>query len=71
MPTTAHAQQGDTLAVICWRHYGRTAGVVERVLDANPSLASAGPILPHGTRVTLPDLPQAATSAAQLVQLWT
>ncbi|TLX52838.1 phage tail protein, partial [Stutzerimonas nosocomialis] len=30
------AQQGDTVDAICWRHYGRTAGVVEQVLDANP-----------------------------------
>ena len=72
MPAITHAQQGDTLAVICWRHYGRTdGGVVERVLDANPSLANAGPVLPHGTRVALPELPPAAASSAQLIQLWT
>lgn len=70
MADFAIAQQGDTLAVICWRNYGRTEGVVEHVLEANPGLALAGPVLPHGTRVTLPELPTAAASSAQLIHLW-
>lgn len=71
MAESTIARQGDTLSAICWRHYGRTEGVVERVLEANPGLALAGPVLPHGTRVTLPDLPAAAASSAQLIHLWT
>jgi phage tail protein X len=67
--TTVIAQQGDTVDAICWRHYGRTAGVVEQVLDANPGLADLGPTLPHGTRVNLPDAaPQA--EQRQMVNLW-
>ena len=67
--TTVIAQQGDTVDAICWRHYGRTAGVVELVLDANPGLADLGPTLPHGTRVELPDAaPQA--EQRQMVNLW-
>lgn len=62
------AQQGDTLDALVWRHYGRTAGVVEATLDANPGLAELGPILPHGTLITLPDLPPPALQ--RLVQLW-
>ncbi|SEJ71596.1 P2-like prophage tail protein X, partial [Azotobacter beijerinckii] len=50
------------------RHYGRTAGVVEAVLEANPGLADLGPILPHGQRVTLPE--QAPQPQTQTVQLW-
>jgi len=54
------ASQGDTVDAICWRYYGRTAGVTEAVLEANPGLADLGPIIPHGTQVTLPDAaPQA------------
>jgi phage tail protein X len=68
MATTVHAAQGDTLDAICWRHYGRTAGVVEQVLDANPGLASLGPILPHGTAVQLPDI--TTQQQRQTVQLW-
>jgi phage tail protein X len=65
------AQQSDTLDALCWRHYGRTASVVEAVLAANPGLADLGAILPHGTAVELPDLPASAQAATNtLVQLW-
>lgn len=62
------AQQGDTLDLICWRHYGRTAGTTEQVLEANRDLAALGPIIPSGHIVDLPALPTAATAAT--VQLW-
>lgn len=68
MATTIYAAQGDTLDLICFQFYGRTQGVVEQVLEHNPGLASLGPILPHGTTVTLPDIstqPQQST-----VPLW-
>ncbi|PSN08535.1 tail protein X [Siccibacter turicensis] len=64
----AIALQGDTLDVICVRHYGRTLGVVETVLAANPGLAELGPVLPHGVTVELPDV---QTSPVQeTVNLW-
>lgn len=66
--STVRAAQGDTLDLICWRHYGRTAGVVEQVLEANPGLARLGPILPHGTLVQLPEI--ATQPQRQTVQLW-
>ncbi|BCR26616.1 tail protein X [Aquipseudomonas alcaligenes] len=63
------ASQGDTVDAICWRYYGRTAGVTELVLEANPGLADLGPIIPHGTPVTLPDAaPQA--EQRQVLNLW-
>lgn len=66
---TVRAQQGDTVDAICWRHYGRTAGVVEQVLEANPGLADHGPVIPNGTLITLPDAaPQA--ERRQMVNLW-
>ncbi|RWA51290.1 phage tail protein [Cupriavidus sp. UYMSc13B] len=62
------AMQGDTLDAICQRVYGRTAGVTEAALEANPGLAEFGPTLPHGTIIDLPDtVPQ---PAVQRVQLW-
>lgn len=66
---TIRATQGDTLDAICWRYYGRTAGVVEQVLEANPGLASLGPVLPMGTLIRMPAV---ATQAAQrdVVNLW-
>ncbi|WP_025121252.1 MULTISPECIES: tail protein X [unclassified Serratia (in: enterobacteria)] len=62
------AQQGDTLDALCQQHYGRTEGVVESVLLANPGLAEVGVILPHGTVVTLPVM--ATAPATETVQLW-
>lgn len=63
------ALQGDTVDLICQRHLGRTGGITEAVLDANPGLAALGPVLPMGTPIILPDTaPVAAPS--DLLQLW-
>lgn len=62
------AMQGDTVDVICQRIYGRTAGVTEAVLEANPGLADLGAVLPHGTEIELPDTPPQPAIAR--VQLW-
>ncbi|ATO31577.1 tail protein X [Dickeya dianthicola] len=62
------AQQHDTVDALCWRHYGRTAGLTEQVLAINPGLADIGPILPHGLLVELPDVALAATQ--ETLQLW-
>ncbi|QND84650.1 Phage tail protein [Chromobacterium vaccinii] len=65
------AQQGDTVDLICHRHYGHTAGVTEAVYAANPGLADIGATLPIGTPVILPDLTtQPAETTQQLVNLW-
>lgn len=61
--------QGDTVDLICWRHYGRTAGVMEQVLEANRGLADLGPTLPMGTIIKLPPQPVPAGSR-KVVQLW-
>ncbi|ATD40342.1 tail protein X [Aeromonas salmonicida] len=62
------SQQGDTLDLILFRHYGYTAGITEQVLDLNPGLAALGPILPTGTFINMPAAP---TQAEQpLIQLW-
>lgn len=61
--------QGDTVDALVWRNYGRTTGLVERVLAANPGLADLGAVLPNGTLVNLPDAaPQAEQT--QMVNLW-
>lgn len=61
--------QGETLDALCWRHYGRTAGVTEAVLEANPGLADHGPVLPQGLLVSLPDQ-TTNVPARQQVNLW-
>lgn len=65
-----HALQGDTLDLLCWRHLGRTAGVVEAALNANPGIASLGAVLPHGTPIELPDPITTAPARRALLQLW-
>ena len=64
-----YAEQNDNLDAVCWRNYGRSSGIVEMVLEANPHLAALDAILPHGTPITLPDIttPQNTT---QTIQLW-
>lgn len=47
------AGDGDTVDLLCWRHLGRTAGVTEATLAANPGLAALGPCLPAGAVVEL------------------
>lgn len=62
------ALQGDTLDLLCWRHYGRTQGVVEQALQANPTIADAGVFLAMGQCVELPDIVQ--TAQQDMIQLW-
>lgn len=67
----ARANQGETLDALCQRVLGRTAGVTELALAANPGLSDLGPVLPIGTPVDLPDAVQTAQPETALVQLWT
>lgn len=59
----------DALDLICARHYGRQAGVVERVLEANPEIAAVAHRLPVGVSIVLPDI-AASGQAQQAVRLW-
>ena len=68
MATQIRTLQAETVDALCWRHYGRTLGAVEAVLQANPGLASCGPILPQGTLVLMPALP--APAPKPTVSLW-
>lgn len=67
--TSLQALQNDTVEAMCWRHYGRTAGIVEAVLQANPGLVEHGTVLPQGTRVLMPELLVSAPTL-QTVKLW-
>jgi phage tail protein X len=69
MAISIRAQQNDTVDALCWRHYGRTAGVTEAVLETNPGLADNGPTLPKGLLVQMPEAHSAAPQR-QLVNLW-
>lgn len=69
MSKTITAIQNDTIDSICWRYYGRSSGVVEKVLDENPQLAEIGVILPIGTEVILPDI-ETPQQTKKSIQLW-
>ncbi|WP_429885388.1 tail protein X [Geoalkalibacter halelectricus] len=61
-------RDGDMLDEICQRHYGRTAGTVEAVLEANRGLAALGPVYAAGVVIALPELP--AKSSKETIRLW-
>lgn len=69
MTVTVRTQQHDTVDALCWRHYGRTAGVTEVVFNTNPGLADYGPVLPLGLTVQMPEA-QTAAPQRQRVNLW-
>lgn len=64
----AVSMQGDTVDALCWRHLGRTQGVVEATLKLNPGLADMGLVLPTGTSVKLAR--PASSKTKTTVQLW-
>lgn len=61
-------RDGDMLDAICFRHYGRSSGAVEAVLEANTGLADKGPVLAAGELIVLPDLPESFEQ--KTVKLW-
>lgn len=68
MPTTIRTSEGQALDSICQEHYGRVAGTVEAVLDANPGLGAIGQPYPAGVIIALPEVEAAAP--AGVVRLW-
>ena len=62
-------REGEMVDSAVHAYYGRTRGVVERVFAANPGLAALGPVLPMGTRITMPDIPR-ETALRKRVRLW-
>ena len=69
LPPNAYlTAEGDVLDEICWRRYGRE-DAVPAVLAANRGLAGAGPVLPAGVLLVLPELPD-ASRALPAERLW-
>jgi len=60
------AHQGDTVDLLCYRHYGSTQNVTV-VLEANPGL-SKQIFLAAGQPVELPEI--ASQAEQKRVQLW-
>jgi phage tail protein X len=64
------AHDGDTVDRLVWRVVGRTAGVTEAVLEANPGLAAVGVTLPAGYPVEIPDRIKDTAATRPVVKLW-
>jgi phage tail protein X len=61
---------GMTLSKLLWLRFRKPMpGLRERVQALNPGLAAAGPGLPRGTQVRLPD-DFVSTARSDVVQLW-
>ncbi|MCE4053484.1 tail protein X [Pseudomonas sp. Au-Pse12] len=67
MATTCRTSDGDLLDTLCYQHYGHLNGCVEAVLDANQGLADEPQPFRAGVLIRLPEL---ATRAEAMVQLW-
>lgn len=61
------AHQGDTVDLLCYRHFGHTRHV-EAVLAANKGLSDT-PFLQAGQAVILPD-PDDTRTTNEIIQLW-
>ncbi|WP_336801730.1 tail protein X [Kaistia sp. MMO-174] len=61
-----------TLDLLVWRRFKRRKdGVVDRILAANPELATGGPYLAVGTVVLIPiDAPTPGALRVEAVRLW-
>ena len=64
------ALQHDTLDAIVYRYLGASSPYLEQTLELNPTLATCGVVLPHGTVVTLPERQPQAARQRTVIQLW-
>lgn len=60
------ALEGDTVDSLCFRYYGTTQGVTEKVLDANPGLCQQL-FLDAGQEV---EMPEPEKKKREMIQLW-
>lgn len=67
--TTYTSRDGNVIDGACRRFYGREAGAVEAVLEANLGLDKQGSVLPARTEVHLPELARPLERIATM-RLW-
>jgi phage tail protein X len=65
---TCVTKDGDVLDLICWKYYGSTNGIVEKVLEANRHLANLDAVFAAGVKIILPDLTKAEEEKS--IKLW-
>lgn len=62
--------ENDTVDKICYRYFGRAGAVTEQTLELNRHIADAGPVLPAGTAIVLPDSAGGDHSVSASTKLW-
>ncbi|MFT3967095.1 MAG: tail protein X [Sphingobium sp.] len=67
--TILTAREGDMLDALLLRDAALGPAALGTVIDANPGLAALGPILPAGTKVTVPATAPTADTLP-LTNLW-
>lgn len=61
---------GEMLDAICYREYGRTAGVTEAVLKHNRGLADLGEVYDAGVVIELPAFAKPTAQTKRPVRLY-
>jgi phage tail protein X len=61
---------GEVLDLICYQVFGKTAGVVEEVLELNPQLPELTAVLPEGVEILLPSPPRSVRPERREISLW-
>lgn len=61
-------KDGETLDMICWRHYGQCSGFVEKVLMINRHLENFSAVLPAGIKIKLPTIEKPKSN--QKIKMW-
>lgn len=63
--------EGLTVELVLHRRYGvRGRELVRDAFDLNPGLAGLGAVLPLGTQLLIPDLPQQRTTVTRRISLF-
>lgn len=62
-------RDGDTVDLVVWRQYNRQdQQIIDLMLEANPTLADFGAILPAGIQIKLPIVQ--TSEIVESVRLW-
>ena len=61
-------KDGEVLDYIVWKHYGKTAGILEQVLKINRHLEKYNEVLPIGIAINLPNSAPPANN--QKIKMW-
>ena len=65
---TIITRDGDTISRIAYEYYGKSSGMVEQILAANPKLSRQAVQLPAGLTIVMPRTEQ--TQTIKTINLW-